>query len=171
MADSNSGRVGDADQALVSDEARSVLHPSGFDPSRDDSILLIADRDKPLAYLELDDATLGRFARYHLLETNKAAGRDAVGREMPLVISMAMHAKVALAHLYTAVFGECDHVWEMTLQGLSWKGQPNGGDWRITVQRLPFAASAIEARRAETAQHGSVADESAGPKDGAHDQG
>lgn len=110
---------------------------SGFDPSRDDSVLLIADKDKPLAYLELDDVTLGRFARYHLLETNKAAGRDAVGREMPLTISLAMHAKVALAHLYTAVFGECDHIWEMRLQGLSWKGQPDGGDWLITVQRMP----------------------------------
>lgn len=147
--------------------ASGVDGASRFDPSRgetspQETVLLVADGDKPLAYLELSDASLAAFARHHLMENERAAGWDAGRREMPLVVSSAMHAKIALIRLHAAVSGDTSGICEFRCYGVSWANMPDGGDWRITVERLP-RDSDRSPEGMETGT-GSTEGESAGPK-------
>lgn len=94
--------------------------------------LIIADADVPLAYLELSDEVLGRFARQHLIQCEKAYHKHAANTEMPLAVVTSMHASIALYRL-------CDEANAATMtlnhEGVSWRNDDHG-DWRITVERI-----------------------------------
>ncbi len=93
--------------------------------------LIVSDADKPLAYLDLSDEALGRFARWHIIQCEKAHIRHASSTEMPLSVVTSMHAAIALYRL-------CDEAGagEMTLthEGVSWRGKEQG-NWQIAIQR------------------------------------
>jgi hypothetical protein len=107
--------------------------PTGFDPARDKTQLLIADADRPRAYLELDDETLGKFARSFLIQCEQAFERYAGNKKMPLSLVTSMHGSIALYRLCAESNANSAH---FNHEGVEFGGK-NQGDWSITVRRGP----------------------------------
>lgn len=99
--------------------------------------LIIAPADRELDYPELSDLVLGRFARNHLILTERAHVKNAARRDMPLNVAMTMHASICLYKLCAdAGVGEL----ELKHGGLTWSGEEHG-DWSLTLRRLPLDQS------------------------------
>lgn len=95
--------------------------------------LIIAEQDKPLAFLELDDVTLGRFCRNYLIQVERAVHLSAGKKKMPLSLAMSMHAAISLYRLAVDA-----NAGELTLkhEAVEWGGKQHG-DWSLTLKRLP----------------------------------
>lgn len=93
--------------------------------------LIIADKDRPLAFLELDDVTLGRFARSYLIQMERSIHKHAGDKEMPLALAMSMHGAIALYRMAAEA-----NAGEMHLKhaGVEWGGEQHG-DWEVIVRR------------------------------------
>jgi hypothetical protein len=120
-----------ADPALVCDQAASRLAPSGFDPSRDETKLYVADADRHLAFLELDDVSLGRFCRSYLIEVERALHKTAGDKSMPLSLAASMHGAIALYRI--AVEANAGK-YTLNQEGVVWAGEQQG-NWRLVVER------------------------------------
>lgn len=94
--------------------------------------LLISRRDIPRAYLELDDATLGKFARQILIYSERAVEKESERRSMPLEQARIMHSAVSLAQF---THGQDSPKFEWEGEEITCSLGPIG-DWRITVERI-----------------------------------
>lgn len=116
----------------ASTEPVSVSAASGFDPSRGETELFVSDRDKELSWRELDDATLGKFARYFIIEAGKAEQRRADNDEWPMLALRSMHAGIALCRMTQETNAG---TYTLILDGIRDCGGPMG-DWEIRIRRL-----------------------------------
>lgn len=99
----------------------------------DKTRLIVAEADKPLSFLELDDETLGRFARSYLIQIERSVHQSAGDREMPISLAMSMHGAIALYRIASeANAGEL----HLTHEGVVWGNEPQG-DWEVIVRRKP----------------------------------
>jgi hypothetical protein len=156
----SAGRVGKP-TGLSQAEPVARLGPSGFDPSRDETVLLVSDADKELAWLDVSTEALGQFCRWFIIKANQTEAERAEAEDMPMLSLMAMHAGVALAR-----FAHEANATTFTTKLTAVKSASGPlGDWKITVKQLR-PASAIEARSDKTAQTGLAEGESAAPNGG-----
>lgn len=93
--------------------------------------LIIDPADRDLAFLELDDVALGRFARSYLIMIERQLHAVAGKREMPLPIAMSMHGAISLYRMCADA-----NAAEVTLQheGVEWGGKLQG-NWTIKISR------------------------------------
>lgn len=103
-----------------------------FDPAQDETQLLISEKDQALSWRELDDATLGRFARYFIIMAGHAEQRRADKDEWPMLALRSMHGGIALCRMTQEINAE---TYTLTLDGIRDGGGPMG-DWEITIKRL-----------------------------------
>lgn len=94
--------------------------------------LIIADADKPLAFLDLDDTTLGKFARAHLIQMERAVQAHAGANGMPIDLVASMHGSISLYKMAAK-----SNAGELTLKhdGVEWGGKQQG-DWTLTIKRI-----------------------------------
>ena len=98
----------------------------------DKTKLIIADEDRPKAFLELSDEALGRFCRAYLIQIQKQVGIHAGNRELPLSAAMSMHGSIALYRMaLEANAGEL----HLTHEAVEWGGE-NRGDWEMILRRI-----------------------------------
>lgn len=104
-----------------------VLAPTGIAKTE----LPISAADRPLAYLELSDEALGRFARRHLISCARAGVMKAEADNLPLDAVTSMHASISLYRIACKAKATT-----MTLkhEGVSWAGEEQG-DWSLTITR------------------------------------
>jgi hypothetical protein len=129
--------------------------------------LTVSEQDKPLAWLDMDDATLGKCARWFIIKSNQVGAERAEAEDMPMIALMAMHAGIALCR-----FAHETNATTLTTE-ITAATSASGplGDWKITVKQVR-AASAGEAGTAETTKIGSVhehATRAAGDAQTSHD--
>lgn len=94
--------------------------------------LLIADADRPKAFLELSDEALGRFCRLYLIQIENAVGINAGNKAMPLELAMSMHGSISLYRMaFRADAGEL----RLTHEEVEWGGE-NRGDWEMILRRI-----------------------------------
>lgn len=102
------------------------------DMARDETALLVSERDKSLSWLEIDDATLGKFARYFIIHAGRAERQRASADQWPMMALRAMHGGIAL----------CRMAQEANAGSATWEFEDardaDGalGNWRITAERI-----------------------------------
>jgi len=94
--------------------------------------LIIADADRPKAFLELSDEALGRFCRLYLIQIENAVGIHAGKKALPLDLAMSMHGSIAL---YRMAFMTNAGELHLTHTEVEWGGQ-NRGDWEMILRRI-----------------------------------
>lgn len=98
----------------------------------------MSDKDKALAWVDVDDIALGRFCRWFIIKANQAEIERAEADDLPMMALTAMHGGVALARFAHEANADT-YTTELTA-ARSVSGQM--GDWKITVKRLKRPASA-----------------------------
>ena len=94
--------------------------------------LLIADADRPKAFLELSDEALGRFCRVYLIQIENAVGMHAGEEALPMDLAMSMHGSIALYRMaFRANAGEL----HLTHTEVEWNGEKRG-DWEMILRRV-----------------------------------
>lgn len=94
--------------------------------------LYVSDADKELAWLDVSDEALGRFARWFIIMANKDNIERAEAKDMPMLSLMAMHGGIALCRM--AHEANADTFTTEFTNAKSASG--NMGDWKITVKRV-----------------------------------
>lgn len=99
---------------------------------RGETVLLLGEADHDKAACELDDASLAKWARWALIRADESFGGKAEKEGRSVMEVMSLHAVVTLACLtQRANATEA----KFSVEGATWKGEPNGGDWEVTIRR------------------------------------
>lgn len=104
----------------------------------DKTELIIADADRPLAYLELSDEALGRFCRGYLIMLERCLHKHAGNNNLDLSVATGMHGCISLYRL-AAQANAGELIFEH--KGVEWGGEQQG-DWTLTIRRHPLRGEA-----------------------------
>lgn len=94
--------------------------------------LIIADEDKPKAFLELSDEALGRFCRAYLIRIEQALHRHAGNTKLPVPLATSMHGCIAMYRMALEA-----NAAELVLEHseVTWGGKERG-DWEMTLRQI-----------------------------------
>lgn len=99
-----------------------------------ETFLYLRAEDQDKAAMELSDADLVKWVRWALVKASEVYGKRNKCNDRSAAELLTIHAVVNLARLVqdsNATTGT------FSVEGASWKGKPDGGDWTVTIQRTP----------------------------------
>lgn len=126
-------RIEAADKRIEELEAALTVAEARCSDFTEATTLHVAEADKPLAFLELSDEALGRFARSYLIQIERAVHVRAGEAEMPLTLAMSMHGAIALYRMAAEA-----NAGKLTLEheDVEWGGKQRG-NWSVTIRQEP----------------------------------